>query len=228
VREEVVDPLYTAADPGPNTKLDKIVWTIGSTQLPCVIIRHTDRIISDNGLRKYCFGSKLQVIRYTRGQGWDETVYNDVFDFQGRHVGRQVQVTHAGKKYLEIRLSSLEEVSPVEGADFTPTPDAVAIGETIELEGPEVSTHLVKALSIDSRLQGSEGKFLLQLVIGRDGRVREAKAVEGPEKLRRAAEDATRKLQFRPFLILGEPVEVRTTWILDVHKRIYFSLPKGP
>lgn len=225
VRAEIVDPLHTAANLGPNTKLDKIAWTIGATQLPCVIIRQTDRIISDNGLRKYCFGSKLQVIRYTRGAGWDETVYNDVFTFQDRRVGRNVDITHAGKKYLEIRVTTLDAIA-ADAPDFTPTPDAVAIDDVIELEGRELSEHLEKPLHIDDRLQGSQGKFVLELMIGKDGRVKSAKAVEGPEKLRRAAEDAARKMQFRPFLILDKPVEVKTTWILDVHKKLYFSMPK--
>jgi len=226
VRAEVVNPLYTAASTDPNTKLDKIAWTIGSTQLPCVIIRQTNRIISDNGLRKYCFGSQLQVIRYTRGLGWDETVYNDVFTFQDRHVGRNVVVTHAGKKYLEVRVTALDVIQT--GApDFTPTPDAVAIGEVIELEGREVAEHLEKPMHLDDRIQGSQGKFVLELLIGKDGRVKSAKAVEGPEKLRRAAEDAVRRMQFRPFLILDKPVEVKTSWILDVHKRLVISIPKS-
>lgn len=227
VREELIDPLYTAVL-DPNTKLDKFVWAnAAKMQLPCVIVRRTDMIISDNGLRKYCFGSTLRAIRYTRGRGWDETVYNGIIFFQGRYVGREVQVTHAGKKYLEIRVDGLDSITQVDEADFKPSPEATAIGDTIEVEGAVISDHVLKPLSIDSRLQGSEGKFMLELLIGKDGRVKSAKAVDGPEKLRKAAEAAAEKLEFRPFLVLGAPVEVRTTWELDVHKRMVLAFPRG-
>lgn len=226
IRKEVTDPLYSAQI-NPNTKLDKFIWKNGSTELPCVIVRRTDITISDNGLRKYCFAPQLAAIRYTRGNGWDETVYNEIGNFQGRYVAQKVQVMHAGKKYLEIRVEVLAPVTQLSEVDFQPSPDAIAVGDSIQVDGAQVAALLVKPLRLDDRLQGTEGNFIFELVIGKDGRVKSAKAIEGPEKLRRAAEDAARRLEFQPFLVLGAPVEVRTTWELDVHKKAYFSFPKG-
>ena len=58
------------------------------------------------------------------------------------------------------------------------------------------------------------GKVNVRFVVGKDGRVLEAEALDGPEVLHKPSLDAVRKWQFQPYLILGEPVEVqsRTTF----------------
>jgi hypothetical protein len=56
-------------------------------------------------------------------------------------------------------------------------------------------------------------------VIGKDGRVIEAKAISGPKEAYKAAESAARKWVFPPYLVAGQPAEVE--------KKIVFSkLPR--
>jgi periplasmic protein TonB len=50
----------------------------------------------------------------------------------------------------------------------------------------------------------------VEATIGRDGRVRSARAVSGPPLLRRAAEDAVRQWRYQPGMLNGEPMEVTT------------------
>ncbi len=96
VRQEVVEPLYRSVVPLTTTKPDNLNWTIGSVTLPCIIVRG-GRIISDNGLPKFCFDPNTELLRYTRGRGWDETTYNKISPFQDRYVGHEVEVTQGGK-----------------------------------------------------------------------------------------------------------------------------------
>lgn len=215
--EEVVEPLYRTTFRGTNTKLDKLNWPVGGLKLPCVVLRRTGVFVLDGDLPKYCFGPDSSVLRYTRGrQGWDETTYNEIVVFQGRYVGREVQVTQAGKKYLDIRVQELSAIVQMDEADFTPAAGAVHVEDRIEVDGAELSDHMVKMPSIDKRLGGSQGTFVFILLIGKDGRVKEAKVVDGPEKLREAAEATARTMEFRPFLVLGAPVEVRAPFRLEV------------
>jgi len=50
----------------------------------------------------------------------------------------------------------------------------------------------------------------VQLLIGKDGHVESAHAVSRPSKAYKAAEKATQKWIFQPYLVLGEPAEVET------------------
>lgn len=64
--------------------------------------------------------------------------------------------------------------------------------------------------------RGVSGKVKVKFVVGKDGRVIEADASDGPDELRKPVEDAIRKWQFRPYLLLGQPVEVETNMVFQL------------
>jgi TonB family protein len=55
-----------------------------------------------------------------------------------------------------------------------------------------------------------EGSVLLHAIIGKDGKIADLQATSGPEELVPAAKEAVRQWQYRPYLILGRPLEVDT------------------
>jgi outer membrane biosynthesis protein TonB len=65
---------------------------------------------------------------------------------------------------------------------------------------------------IDASAVAQLPKFevMVQIVIGKDGKVIEAKAITGPKEAYKAAEAAARKWIFPPYLVAGEPTEVST------------------
>ena len=65
-----------------------------------------------------------------------------------------------------------------------------------------------------------QGTVKLRATIGKDGSVRNVKAVSGPALLSRAAEDAVRQWKYQPYTLNGEPVEVQT------EVNIYFKPPQ--
>jgi len=56
-----------------------------------------------------------------------------------------------------------------------------------------------------------QGKVILDAVIGKDGTVVKLSVQSGPEALQKSAEDAVRQWTYKPFLLNGEPVEVKTS-----------------
>jgi outer membrane biosynthesis protein TonB len=50
----------------------------------------------------------------------------------------------------------------------------------------------------------------LQAVIGEDGRVTDLQFISGPRELARAAIGAVQQWRYRPYLLMGKPVEVTT------------------
>lgn len=55
------------------------------------------------------------------------------------------------------------------------------------------------------------GKVQLEAVIGKSGEVQNLKVVSGPKELQQSALDAVRQWRYKPFLLNGAPVEVKTT-----------------
>jgi len=55
-----------------------------------------------------------------------------------------------------------------------------------------------------------EGDVVLAAVIGKDGTVRDLKAVSGPAMLVSSAIQAVRQWRYKPYLLNGQPVEVET------------------
>jgi TonB family protein len=57
---------------------------------------------------------------------------------------------------------------------------------------------------------GIQGTVVLKAIIGKDGRIKDLRAVSGPGQLCAAAIGAVQQWQYRPYLLFGEPVEVDT------------------
>lgn len=62
----------------------------------------------------------------------------------------------------------------------------------------------------DAKAAQVVGTVVMQVIIGKDGSVREAKLISGPPMLVKAAQNAVKKWKYEPTLLNGEPVEVST------------------
>ena len=59
-----------------------------------------------------------------------------------------------------------------------------------------------------AHLRSQHFSVTFEVVIGKDGRVASAKPVSGPTDAYKACEEAIRKWKFKPYLVLGKPVEL--------------------
>jgi len=66
-----------------------------------------------------------------------------------------------------------------------------------------------------ARLAGISGVVLLQALIDKEGRVADVKLISGPKELADAAMGAVQQWRYRPYLLMGKPVEVRTQIIVN-------------
>jgi TonB family protein len=73
----------------------------------------------------------------------------------------------------------------------------------------------------DALRAGVEGIVNLEVIVSKDGRVEEAKAMNGPTFLRQAALDAVKQWVWEPFLLNSRPIRVRTrvTLRFDLHNK---------
>jgi len=203
VRAEIVDPFSYA-----GTLVGFHGRTIGRTfsgyQLQCVLLEKDSEISNPT---QYCFEPDGSVLRYSKGFGWFQTVYNRIVPFQGRSLAEDVEVTDGGKPYLKLRVDKIELISHVDDRDFVPPPTAVGpLGDRVSGVHPVV----VKMIPPQwpASLRSQHVTVTTEVVIGKDGHVVSAHALSGSAEGYKACEDSVRKWIFKPYLILGEPVEV--------------------
>jgi peptidyl-prolyl cis-trans isomerase A (cyclophilin A) len=102
---------------------------------------------------------------------------------------------------------------PPPGEASAPTPGAAPRRISISA-GVAVGLLVSKApivYPIDAKKAGVSGTVVLSAIIGRDGTVEDLQVVSGPEMLQQAALDSVKQWRSRPYLLNGEPEEVRTT-----------------
>jgi|ERR1700722_2930645 len=203
VRAEIVDPFsYVATLMGFHGR--NVERIFGDYKLRCVLIEKDSEISNPT---QYCFEPDGSVLRYSKGFGWFQTVYNDIVPFQGRNLAHVVEVTDAGKPYLKLLVGTIELISHVNDADFVPPPTAIGpIGDRVSGVHPvPIKPSLPQW---PAALRSQHFTVTTEVVIGKDGHVVSVHGVSGPAEGYKACEDSVRKWVFKPYLILGEPVEV--------------------
>ena len=205
-RLAVIDP-FANAEALQGLRLTPIERNFSEHTLRCDVFERTSGGISSPN--QYCYDTKDSALRYVRGPGWWQIAYNEIVLFQGKFVARNVEVTDGGHPFLKLRVMKLEKLDPLAESEFLPPPEAVNLSG-VRVSG--VSTKPLKAVPIDPSALSSLPKFevMVQIVIGKDGKVIEAKAISGPREAYRAAESAARKLVYLPNLVAGQPSEVET------------------
>ena len=104
--------------------------------------------------------------------------------------------------------------APPSGAATAPTPGAAPPPRTITIS-PGIAVGLLELhrypiYPIDAKKAGVQGTVVLDAIIGKDGTIRDLNVVSGPDMLQQAAIDAVQSWRYRPYMLNGEPVEVRT------------------
>jgi hypothetical protein len=202
-RSEVIDPFFYASTlqgfHGRNVER-----TLSGYKLQCVAIEK-DSSISDP--TQYCFEPGSSVLRYDRGFGWFQTVYNRIVSFQGRSLAQEVKVTDGGKPYLNLRVDMIELISHVDDADFSPPPDAIGpLGDRVSGVRP-APINISSRPEWPAKLRTQHFVVTVEIVIGKDGHVISAHGVSCPPEGYKACEAAVRKWVFKPYLVLDKPVE---------------------
>jgi bla regulator protein blaR1 len=72
----------------------------------------------------------------------------------------------------------------------------------------------------DAKTARIQGTVVLDAVVSKTGRVESLKVVSGPNELQQSSLDAVRLWKYKPFLLNGDPIEVKTT------VRVFYTLEK--
>jgi hypothetical protein len=176
-------------------------------KLQCVVIELRSGISDPT---QYCFEADTSILRYFRGEYWFQTAYNQITSFQGRNVAREVVVTDGGKRYLELHVKSLEVLTGLDDSQFNPPSDAAGpLGDRVSGIAP-IPIDMKAIPQWPPSLRAQHFTVTFDAVIGKDGHVISTHPVSGPPEAYKGCEDAIRKWIFKPYLIIGKPVEMET------------------
>ena len=204
VRDEIINPFYYGSTLT-GFHVRNVERTFGGYKLQCVAIENNS---ITNDPTQYCFEPGGLILRYDRGSGWFQTVYNRIVAFQGRNLAQEVDVTDGGEPFLKLHVNTIELIAHVDDADFLPPPGAVGpLGDRVSgVRLTPINRPPIVQWPASLRMQ----HFVVevQIVVGKDGRVISAHGVSGPPQGYKACESAMRKLVFKPYLVLDKPVEV--------------------
>lgn len=78
-------------------------------------------------------------------------------------------------------------------------------------DGGGLASTAPAAYPLAAKAAGIEGNVVVKGVIGKDGTMRDVRAVKGPQELRQAAVDAVMRWVYHPYFHNGSAVDVETT-----------------
>ena len=219
MRELLIQPFGAGVDLQ-QSRLVKSDRSFGPTTLQCIAVkpRKTNVAVTVVGYPEtfphFCFEQKAPILRFdSEGGGENDTVYNYITRFQGRYLARDVKVTSEGKQRMPLHVDTLESLS--NATEFTPPSDAIGpLNGRMALYPGNIKELILKmpppVYPASAKQSHVQGTVVVQAIIGKDGKVTEAHPVTGPVELQKAAADCVRKWEFRPFLVMGEPVDFET------------------
>ena len=112
-----------------------------------------------------------------------------------------------------MHLQTLETIPDVRMADFTPSPNATLVGGKITIDNTVLLLDYLLHMEDPKypHTPGKGGTASIKFLVRKDGHVANVQFVDGPPEMRKPLENALPKFTYRPFLVMGEPVDVETT-----------------
>jgi TonB family protein len=174
-----------------------------------------------NGIwgRSYCINVDKPALRITANSfTHSKSIHNHLISYQGRFLAGDLSILKNGKTVFTAHLENINPLTETELGDLQPPADAQPFAEKsgmIQVAGGVTQGMLLykvapdyPAIAKDTRV---DGIVVLEATIDKTGHIRDLKVQSGPHMLQQAAIDAVNQWVYRPYLLAGDPVEVKTT-----------------
>jgi hypothetical protein len=187
----------------------------GALQLSCTALSYKGGKNVDENSASFCFETAKPILRYSNSsQRTNQTLFDHISLFQGRYVAVDTQLAFLGKPSLSVHIQSLGALSPADRTGLDAPAAAVSVTTRVQLTSSESENLTLRKVAPQypstAKMQGVQGRVIFLTVIGKDGHVLELHPLAGPQPLQKPAADAVRQWTYKPYLVDGEPVEVKT------------------
>jgi TonB family protein len=193
----------------------------GDVKLDCLRLVPKNPLPPTVQLPAYCFGRDIPAIRIVAQFGQTIT-FNDIVRFQGQYLARRIRLIKEKLPVLNIDVTGLDASPEITDGELTPPPDALlAPARRVAVSGGVIAGNRIggqdpeyPAYAKDNRIQG---RVIIAITITKDGQPTDLQVIGGPKELQQAALNAVKTWRYKPYLLNGEPVEVKTQVNLDFH-----------
>ena len=224
VARPVINPLYQAGTLPPNAMLTVSRLAAGDGQtFNCVLIANSEAFGTQASaewlMPTVCFDTDLHLPLVSSKN--TAVQFSDFQPFQGRAVARTVRVLVNGQLDSEMKVTLLEDFDPAANpAALKPPGDAALQPYTIEAGDPPLEPIHEQGTTIPLLPDGTPFRGVLSVgaIVRKDGSVKAAPSPAGPlQGVMDAVGIAVSKWKYKPYLIDGQPVEVRVNipYIVD-------------
>jgi TonB family protein len=97
------------------------------------------------------------------------------------------------------------------GEDQKPSAPNRPVNVRADIMDKQILSKVTPVYPVEAKNAGIQGSVALDAIISKTGEVDRLKVISGPRQLQQSAIDAVRQWTYKPFLLNGEPVEVKTT-----------------
>ena len=187
----------------------------GKIKLDCLRRQTPDEIRFGTS---WCLDPGKPMLRVIFSPPGGQVVHNRMLKFQERYIPGDLLFARDSKTVLTAHLENLELFLTADETIVQPPPNAtpknygdlpVPLSAGVAVGRLMVKTQPVYPLF--AKEQGVSGTVVLQARIGKDGRIKDLRVVQGPLQLQDAAMDAVKHWVYQPYVLYDEPVEVETT-----------------
>jgi TonB family protein len=164
----------------------------------------------------YCINTRLGNLLGIYSFGNQVVKFNNFTRIEGRYLAHEVYFRENAHNILSAKIETIDALSPMDRA-LTPPQDAKFVKVDREQLAADIAAGLlVKKVGPvypqDARDVHAQGKVVLQVIIGIDGRVRDLQLLSAPSaSLASSAFWSVLQWQYKPYIRNGEPAEVETT-----------------
>ncbi|MGB9029514.1 MAG: energy transducer TonB [Acidobacteriaceae bacterium] len=226
---ELLAPLPGAKDENPkDTWLKRDTIALGKAKAPCVEIIGK-RFVEQRGAAfpytealdnvkppTYCFDPQQPILILKSMSAGVTESYGNFIGMQERDLPRSLVESVNGRRILAVMVNAIGGLDPADPA-LTPPADAKAgAASAVDVTERRMNGQRIEGdnpIYPDEAKESSlSGTVMIEAQIGKDGRIHGMEVISSPGPLLTAsALKAVGKWGYKPYLLNGEPVEVRTT-----------------
>ena len=186
---------------------------LGGVSLECLEPKPSSQVRASDPKTAYCFDPVLPMIRLKQSNSYLFLLFNRTERINGHYLSRQIEVENGKLPIVKMEVPSLETLSSAEEAMFAPAPAAVpGPGPMVKagvIAGNKIGGEDVRYPS-QAKQDHVQGLVMLEANITKAGDISDLEVISGPKELQKSAFDAVKTWKYKPYLLNGQPVEVRT------------------
>ena len=161
---------------------------------------------------QYCFADELPVPRICSSNIMERGADSIVL-FQGRYIARKMKILQIGLPEVDITVDQIEPLTTASDSDFSPPANAVITGSVVAPQAVEAGRRIGGNPPIypsEAKFERVSGVVWIEATIRSDGSMGALRLLGGPPILQESAMKAVKTWHYKPYLLDGKPVDVRT------------------